>query len=202
MPDFRIKITGSTPLLMHSGRLADPLDKATKALKAAGKKPARTRTDEDFEEMARLEFVGSAYYDPDLGPFVPGENIERCLLDAARLSRQGKLIERGVLVTSDVNPLAYKGPRDLAGLWDDEQFRLIRGVRNPGQSGRVMRCRPIFPHWSVDALGTYDPSIIDLAPLQEIAEIAGRLIGLGDWRPRYGRFAATITTAGAARAAA
>jgi hypothetical protein len=195
VPDFRMKLVGEAALVMHSGRLADPLDPAAKALKVAAKKPAKSRTDEDLEELARLEWVGGAYHDPDLGPYVPGENVERCLLDAARLTRQGKLIERGVLIMSDTNPLAYSGPRDLAGLWADERFRLVRGVRNPGQSGRVMRCRPVFHRWTLDALGTFDASLIDAGPLQEIASTAGRLIGLGDWRPRYGRFTATITLA-------
>jgi hypothetical protein len=188
-----MKLAGEAALVMHNGRLADPLDPATKALKVASKKPGKTRTDEDLEELAHLEWLGGIYHDPDLGPYVPGENVERCLLDAARLTRQGKLIERGVLITSDVNPLAYSGPRDLDGLWADERFRLVRGVRNPGQSGRVMRCRPVFARWSLDALGTFDASLIDVGPLQEIASAAGRLIGQGDWRPRYGRFTATIT---------
>lgn len=195
MPDFRIELVGTSALLMHSGRLADPLDPATRALKTASKKPARTRTDEDLEELARLEWVGSAYWDKDLGPYIPGENIERCLLDAARLSRQGKLIERGLLITSDVNAVAYRGPRTLDGLWADEQFRLVKGVRNPGQSGRVMRCRPVFRRWSLEATGTFAADIIDLAPLREIAVTAGRLIGLGDWRPRHGRFTATVAAA-------
>jgi hypothetical protein len=37
--------------------------------------------------------------------------------------------------------------------------------------------------------------VIDLAELVSIAETAGHLIGLGDWRPRFGRFTATVTRA-------
>jgi hypothetical protein len=186
--DFRITIEGTTSLLMHNARLANPLDPAAKALKRLTGK--RNKTDDDHAEIARLEHVGSLYHDPNIGPYIPGENVWRCLYDAAKKSKRGPKMKEGVFIKSDTNPLAYTGPRDIDGLWKDENFRLLASAK-VGQQ-RVMRCRPMFRQWRTDALGVIDTNVIDLAEVEAIAETAGQLIGLGDWRPRYGRFTATV----------
>lgn len=191
MTDFRIEITGIRPLLMKNGRLADPMDPATKALKAASKKPSAKRTDDDLIELAHLEWIGSLYWDDEVGPYIPGDNAHACLLEAARLQREGKYIERGLLIKHDVNPLSYNGgSRDLDALWGDENYRLIKGIKMG--NARIMRCRPMFRQWSVNFEGTTDPTIIDFDVLADIVERAGRMVGLGDWRPRYGRFEANL----------
>lgn len=173
---------------MHNARLSNPLDEIAKAMKRISSK--RVKTEEDYEEMARLEHAGGLYLDPDVGPYVPGQNFERCLVDAARITKAGKKIERGVFVETDVNPLAYDGPRDRDGLWKDENFRHAASVK-VGMV-RVTRTRPQFRAWRVDAEGMFDPAVINLTELQEIAGTAGRMIGLGDWRPRFGRFEARV----------
>lgn len=191
MINFRITLTGTAPLLMHSSRLADPLNPATKALKRVTSK--RQKTDDDHEEIARLEHVGSLYLDPDIGPYVPGENIARALVDGAKLSRQGVKITRGVFISTDVNPLSYNGPRDAEGLWANENFRHMASVKVG--TARTMRCRPVFREWTTEAEGILDPNIIDLADLEGVAITAGQVVGLGDWRPRFGRFIAKVERA-------
>jgi hypothetical protein len=190
MINFRITLTGTAALLMHNSRLADPLDSIVKERKKITGK--RTKTDEDQEELARLEHAGSLYIDPVAGPYIPGQNVERCLVDAARVTKQGVKVTRGVFISTDTNAIGYKGPRDADGLWKDANFRHMASVK-VGQS-RVMRCRPIFNSWAVEADGILDPSILDLAELESILTTAGQMIGLGDWRPRYGRFTATLAT--------
>lgn len=185
---FRITITGTAPMLMHNGRLANPLDPATQALKALTAK--RKKTDDDLIDIARAEFLGGLYIDPDVGPYVPGENIERAILDAAKLTKNGMNVKRGLFIETDVNPIAYHGPRTAEALWADENFRLIRTVRN--QQNRVSRCRPMFTDWRTSAEGTLDESVLDFRTLSAIVEQAGSYVGLGDWRPRYGRFTADL----------
>jgi hypothetical protein len=188
MIKFRISIDSTAELIMHNGRLANPLDPATKALKRATTK--RMKTDEDHEEIARLEHAGSLYLDPDIGPYLPSDNIWRCLYDAAKKHKMGPRIKEGVVFPDAVNPLGYDGPRDPDGLWKDENFRLMHSVKN--QTNRVMRCRPMFREWRAEAEGILDPNILNLQDLSNIAETAGAVIGLGDWRPRYGRFVASV----------
>ncbi|MGC5012541.1 hypothetical protein ACLQ2R_17395 [Streptosporangium sp. DT93] len=189
--DFTITLTGTATLLMHNSRLANPLDPATKALKAVTGK--RGKTDENHEEIARLEHAGSLYYDSDIGPYVPADNIWRALFDAATKTRRGRKIKEGVFITTDINPLAYDGPRTISGLWNDENFRHIASAKVGMR--RIMRCRPQFRAWKCQANGVLDTELLDLAELHEVADTAGSLIGLGDWRPRYGRFTSTIEAA-------
>ena len=187
--DFRITLEGTGPLLMHNARLSNPLDPAAKAIKKVSGK--RNKTDDDHAEMAHLEFIGSLYHDPDAGPYIPADNIWRCLYDAAKKSKRGPKVKEGVLITTDVNPIAgYGGPRDAEKLWADENFRHFASAK-VGQV-RVTRCRPMFRTWKVEAEGILDANVLDFAELEQIAETAGSLIGLGDWRPRFGRFTATV----------
>lgn len=198
MIDFTITLTGTAPLLMHNSRLANPLDPAAKAVKRLTGK--RGKTDDDYEELARVEFAGGLYLDSDIGPYIPSDNIARCIFDSAKLSKMGTKVTRGVFITSEINPLVYKGPRDEQALWD-AGWRHLASVKNPGQSSRVMRCRPWFPEWRVQAEGKLDASVLELDDLVRIADTAGSLIGLGDWRPRFGRFTATVERVTKANAA-
>lgn len=188
MHKFRLTCVGTQPLLTHNARLANPLDEMAKAMKRISGK--RVKTEEDYEELSKFEFWGGLYHDEDLGPFIPGQNFERCLVDAARISKNGKKIERGVFVESNTNPIAYDGPRDLESLWANKNFRHMASVK-VGMS-RVMRTRPYFRDWEVYCEGSFDPTVISLVELQEAAETAGTMIGLGDWRPRFGRFSAKV----------
>jgi hypothetical protein len=189
--NITITLTGTHALLMHNSQLADPLNPFTRKLAEATSK--RKKTFEDHEEVARREWAGGLYYSPNLGPFLPGANIERALLDGARMNRLGKSVERGLFITENECPLAYSGPRDIESLIDDVNHRHMASVKI-GMS-RVMRCRPIFRDWSVSASGELDEAQVSLSDLALIANRAGSLIGLGDWRPRFGRFTATVRAA-------
>lgn len=170
------------PLIVHNGLLADrEYEWSRKLAEVTGK---RKKTDEDHAEVARLEWNGSLYYDDELGPYLPGDNVRRCLLDAARLSKEGKNIERGVLRVSRKNPLQYDGPRTREKMWADERFR-HRAIVKVGMS-KVVRTRPKFVGWSTEITVDYDSSIIDRRDLLRIAEAAGNYIGLCDGRPFFG----------------
>ena len=184
MKNFTLEIKGTNPLLMHSSTLSNPLDEWAKAIKKVSGK--RTKTEDDYEEMANLEFFGGMYFDPEVGPYLPGDNIYRSLWDAAKKTKQGVKVKEGLVITSDLNALQYDGPRTREELWNLPQHRHTASVK-VGMA-RVTRTRPQFPQWSATFEGTFDNSIIDLEDLRGIAETSGRLIGLGDWRPRYGRF--------------
>jgi hypothetical protein len=81
--------------------------------------------------------------------------------------------------------LHYEGPDNLKELWADENFRLRSGVRV--RNARTMRTRPRFPSWSANVTASFLPTLLDRAEVVEFFRIAGSL-GIGDWRPRYGKF--------------
>jgi hypothetical protein len=175
---------------MHSAALADPLNPFSKGIKAI--KQNRRRTEVDEEVAAQLEWQGSLYFDPQIGPFVPGVNLEAMLKESAKRWRKGKDIERGVFVPEEKVQLGYDGPRDLDKLKLDPRFRDVRPARMPSTGARVIRVRPKFPEpWTLAFTVSFEETLIEAATLREIMERAGREIGLGDWRPRYGIFEVT-----------
>lgn len=186
---MKVKITlrGTHGLLCHNARLANPLDPIVRQIKTISSK--RKKTDEDFERIARLEFEGGLYFD-DTGPFIPGANIEKCLVEGARVTKQGKQVERGLFVEDDEVPLIYEGPRSVEDLWANENFRSMMSVKVG--TNRIMRCRPIFKGWLLEATAEVDGGLLNLDSLQAIANDAGSMIGLGDNRPRYGRYEAIV----------
>lgn len=185
---IRLTLDSLTPLLMHNARLSDPLDVITKQLRGVSSK--RTKTEDDQAEMARIEFEGGMYFDEIAGPYVPGVNVHRCLVEGAKLNKLGRHVERGVIVQNDVCALAYDGPRTIEELWEDKNFvsRLSVGVT----TSRVMRTRPQFRKWALEVDLLVDTGQLDLNQFTEIAEKAGSYIGIGDYRPRFGRFSVSV----------
>lgn len=184
-----IELTGRTPLLMHAvAQLANPRDPLSKEIRKLTSK--RTKTDEDQENIARLEFEGGAYMNGH-GPYVPAANLERCLFDAAKLTKQGQQIRRGLIVEED-SDLDYEGPRTVEELWA-KGFHITLPVKVMGRT--TMRCRPMFRDWAVTFSAVLDGEALDLADFVAICERAGRLVGLGDYRPRYGRFSVEVAAA-------
>lgn len=187
-----ITLVGTAPLLMHGNGLADPISDDAKRMKRISAK--RVKTDEDHIAMRRIEFESGLYLDPEAGPFLPGPNIAKALLNAAKIRRQGPKIERGLILVSPVNPLQYDGPRDVSGLWNNPAFRHVAPAKLNGKV-TVMRCRPIFAEWSCTATALINPSVLSIEELAEIASDAGQMIGVGDWRPWHGRFTAAVKAA-------
>jgi hypothetical protein len=169
-------------MLMHNGQLADPMNAFSRALKAITGK--RSKTDADYEEMARIEFLGGLYMGKT-GPVIPPQNVRGMLIHAARKRKEGKLCEAGVFILQN-SELEYDGPRNADALWEDESFR-DRAIVVVGRN-RVARTRPIFNEWVAKVKVTYDDDVLNEGQLDEWFSIAGSIIGQGDYRPLYGRF--------------
>lgn len=184
----RIELTGTAPLLMHNIRLANPLDPYARQMKEISGK--RKKTDEDHARLADLEYRGGLYLDADGAPALPGANIEKSLIEGGRITKQGKQVERGLLVTDMECPILYDGPHTEDGLVADANFRSVLAVK-VGTS-RIMRTRPMFRHWAISADAELDAGLLNLETFQSICDDAGQMAGLGDYRPRHGRYTAKV----------
>lgn len=190
MDTINVTITGTAPLLLHNGRMANPLDEYAQELKGITSKPGRQKTEDDYIAMMRIEFLGSLYYDKTHGVYIPAENIESCGFDGAKLSRRGQLFKQGVSCLDTHHPLVYEGPRKPEQLWDLKEFRDVRRVRL-SKTSSMMRCRPRFDNWSVSFVLNYYPEIIDPDAIRTSFDDAGQRIGLGDYHMRFGKFEVT-----------
>lgn len=181
-----LKLTGVTPLIVHSGQLADPLNKFSKAIKQVSSK--RKKVDADYEEMARLEFLGGLYL-RESRPCMPSVALEAMMISAAKKVKRGMDFKSGLMI--DDSPfIEYDGPTDPNALWEDERFRIVAGVKVG--TARVMRTRPQFPEWSLQFTVSYIDQLLDRRTVEEVAIIAGWQIGLCEWRPKFGRFKADV----------
>lgn len=184
MQQIAIKITGKAPLLMHSDRFADPLNPLTKAHKELTGK--RKKTDEDHTAIARSEFIGACYWRAPVGFYIPGQNFDSCLIAAAKLQKLGVKFKQGVQVLEDELPLEGIKPKRPEDLWEEPDYRDCRGVK-VGQA-KVMRYRPIFRRWSCKATIVINDDVVNVSDVKKAIADAGALIGVGDYRPRFGRF--------------
>lgn len=185
MKEITTTWTGIRPLVMHNGELANPVGRFSRAIKEISGK--RKKTEADFEAMARLEFEGGLYWDEQEGAVVPSDCLEACIQGGAKKSKLGKDVQAAVFVRDAVVVLRYDGPRSIDKMYSDRRFVLQKGVKVT--TSRIIRTRPMFPTgWSVTFTLEYDEEIINEAALQRAMRDAGALVGLGDWRPKFGRF--------------
>lgn len=184
MDQLKITMTGSTALIMHNGRLANPLDPLSKKMKEIT--PKRKKTEDDYIAMMEIEFEAGLYFDEKIGPYIPDTNLESMLNEAARKVRQGKDVKESLSVVDAKMPLIYKGPRDIPGMWKASMYDVRRVTVGAGST--VMRCRPIFFPWSVKVSIAYDASVINRDSLLSWLTIAGTRTGFMDNRPKFGKF--------------
>lgn len=182
------RVEGRMPLLMHATRpdVTDPLVREMESLTSKRKK-----TIDDQQRVQRLDWQMGLYHDGD-APYIPAKNVMEAMRHAATKWKLGTAVYQngGVQILDARVPLIYDGPRDIDGLWD-AGFRDVQMVRNGGfNAGRVPRCRPRFDEWALEWQMLVTPSELDL---DQLGMIMGRVrnIGLGDYRPLFGRLNVT-----------
>ena len=66
----------------------------------------------------------------------------------------------------------------------------IRAVRV--QKARIVRQRPMFSRWALSFTLTITEPQLPGNVVKEIMDYAGRFVGIGDYRPKFGRFQITL----------
>lgn len=196
MKTITAKLTGIRPLLMHNAAMIDPDNQSVLEIETLKRELKKAKKDdvEGKEKIRRrieeAEWLGSLYYDSKVGLIIPGDNLFACIVSAAKKTKCGKQAEQGIVPIEDA-PLSTKcKTTDLAALYKNPEFSLRFPVRIPPKTGsRVMKVRPMVPTgWSLTITIEFDETVLPVADLKEALETAGSLIGLGDWRPKFGRF--------------
>lgn len=195
MKTLKLRFTGIRPLILHNGLMADPTNEWVMANKKITAKKNK-KTDTDCLDIAYNEWMGSLYMGTDGGLVMPTDNIERCLQDGGKKSRIGKDIQAGVFCDA-AQEIKIEHPeidgKSLGELYNDERGRFIlrKGVKV--QLSRVIRVRPLIPAgWVLNVSLEYDEGLVSERNLIQAAHDAGASCGLGDWRPKYGRFSVEV----------
>jgi len=145
--------------------------------------PLEKRTPEEQAEIA-------AYRTPAGALYVPGEALRQALIRAAVYSKgKGRAsLQKPLAACVTVEP-------EYLELGTDEYTIDSRSVVMPSTKGRVMRYRPRFDEWNIQATIGFDPALVTEKQLREIVDNAGSRVGILDWRPDrkgpMGRFVVT-----------
>lgn len=135
--------------------------------------------------MARLEFYGGLYYSENSGVILPTKVLEATIHYGARKFKEGPLTKSGVAVMNHAK-LLFEGPQTVDEMWEDGRFTSQEMV--VVQRARILRTRPMFKNWAAEIEVSYEDTVCDKAQVHKWLVKAGQVVGMCDYRPRYGRF--------------
>jgi len=179
-----LRLKGVSPLILHNGDMADPLNPSTKRMKKFSGK--RDKTEADYDEMAKIEWEGGLYVNDKDRIVVRSTCIEATLISGAKKKKKGEQFKSGIRLEDNPELIIPDPYVKYDDLWGNPKYRLTCGVRV--QRNRIMRTRPIFPDWELNVTVVYIDSILNKVDVIDVAKLAGAIVGMCDWRPKYGRF--------------
>jgi hypothetical protein len=173
-----VTIEGVSKMLMHR------YDCEAVAAKGKAAKGSAEKKSDNIESYV--------YRDDDGNLCVPAENLHACLATSAksfqdpRSSRKSAmdLFKAGILVLPDLLMLKRPDGEPYA-TWDFTDTRRVVVSQSA-----VSRTRPgVEPGWRLDAdIQVLVPDLIGMPLLRDVLANAGAVVGLCDFRPRFGRF--------------
>lgn len=205
-------IEGDIDLVTSNGAQANPRGELALAAAPYKKKKGNNRTENDDNIIHALNWLGALYLthqvkaaiDEDEGvvhisnigkdkalPGIPGDALFKCFYLGAKKSAKGPVFLPGCLFEDGVVfPIRHKGSKDLNELFVQTKPDAFADYRLVGMSGgaKILRCRPRFKYWQLTFDINYRPEVIDEKTITKAIENAGALIGLCEWRPRWGLF--------------
>ena len=173
-----ISVTGSAALLFHRWSV-DGVEAKAKAAKGS-----KAKKEDDIESYVYRTSEGTLA--------IPAEYFRMSIINAAKYKQDPRsprksamdLFKAGVVVLEELCDLGVKD-------WDYLDRRRVTVQRNG-----ITRCRPAMNSgWKATAhLQVLLPEYISPMLLNETVQAAGRLVGVGDFRPTFGRFQVTKFT--------
>jgi len=176
-----VKIVGSADLLLH-GWSCESVEAKGKA-----KKGSETKKTDDLESYVRRNEDGLIC--------LPAEYVRMSVINAAKFRQDPRsprksamdLFKAGVVSLSPLSPIVNREGKTTPD-WD-----FLHKCRVQIQRNGITRTRPAFHEgWSCEmSLMVNLPGYINESDLLETLTMAGKVIGVGDFRPTYGRFQVT-----------
>lgn len=167
-----VSVEGAADMLFHRWN-CESVEAKSKAAKNS-----KAKKEDDIESYVWRNEAGELC--------IPGEYFRQSIIHAAKFKQDPRsprksamdLFKAGVV---SLMPVATLGTKD----WDYLDTRRVT-VQRAG----VNRTRPAMRQgWSVDLdFQILTPEYIDSVLFQDVLNTAGRLVGVGDFRPTYGRF--------------
>lgn len=188
---YRIRINGISPIIHHNGTAGlDTRSPVSREIAAIAAKRAGNRTPADDDRLRELECQRSLWLDESGAPTIPAGAIRAAIEGGARKRKQGPQVRGGMVVLKTTFTYDFERYGETV---DELGKRVQFVVPVVVQRNRLLRTRAKFDlPWACLFEVDVDEELVGESQLLEWLDIAGRQIGLGDWRPEksgvYGRF--------------
>jgi hypothetical protein len=165
-------IEGTAAFLFHRWSV-DGVEAKSKAAKGS-----RAKKEDDLESYVYRAEDGSLA--------IPTEYVRMAMIGAAKYKQDPRSPRKSAM---DLFKAGIAGLHELCSVgkseWDYIDRRRVMVQRNG-----ITRCRPALASgWKIDlAIQVLLPEYIQPALVNEVLQSAGRLVGVGDFRPTHGRF--------------
>lgn len=189
MKNLRVTWKGFAPLIMHSCQCVNPLHPIAREMKKYTSKKSAL-TEEELLKLSDLEWEAGAYWNDEIGLYIPAENVEATIRNGAKVNKKGKDIEKYVTVPELYIPFNYGENLTKEELIKRYEYRDTRIMKV--QRSRILRTRPRFDQWNIVFILSYNEEKINIDTIVNAMEYAGSYVGLCDSRPKYGKFVVTI----------
>lgn len=168
----KVTVQGTSDILFHRWNCEEVAEKAAAA------KGSKTKKIDNVESYVyRLEDGGLA---------IPGEYLRMSIVNAAKFRQDPRSPRKSAmdLFKAAIVPLTILAPLGVKA-WDYEDRR-----RAVIQRQGINRVRPALrAGWKASfELMVNLPEYVSPTTLNEVIQAAGKFVGLGDFRPTYGRF--------------
>ncbi len=170
-----ISIVGTAPFLFHRWSVEAVAEKARAA------KGSKAKKSDDLESYVYRNQQGELC--------IPGEYLRMAIINAARFRQDPRSPRKSAI---DLFKAAIV-PLELFCSLGTPDWSYIDQRRVMVQRNAITRSRPAMDTgWKIECLiQCLLPEYIPSDMLNDVVQNAGRLIGLGDFRPTYGRFQVT-----------
>lgn len=216
MSDYNFTLTGTSPLLMHADNIeaADIVEKWRKNPKNKG---VSRRGD---DRSPAWTWQSYCYFDTKGILSIPGDCVQSALNEAGgkmtAIQGKGSLkrsVAAGILIPTEFLSFRFDGRSvsitqidEVRELEFDRQKAAMRKIGFDLHAKRAkigkqkhVRVRPRFENWTVTGSIEVLLPEFKLETIQELFDIAGSRIGIGDWRPNsptspgsFGKFSAVV----------
>lgn len=176
-----VEIISDTPMLIHNGRTANPLDDFSKAMKAITSK--RKKTEEDLEKLMDIQWEASLYWNDQIGLYMPVENLLAALLKACKKHKMGPMVGGFVFTEKLGFPIITKNHDNFEALKADKENKFVKAVTI--QRSKTLACRPIFNEWKINFDFIVDLSVLIESDVTMILNTMQNRVGLGVWTPSH-----------------
>lgn len=205
LKDLTVRIKGTRDMLLHSSAGMNPRNPILQAIKPLQGRRGKSKTEIVVESIEKADWLGSGIWNEEgkswlegeefkfegyKDPVLPCEYLCRATQVAATSTRSGTKVKQALSegLSGDAT-LVYEGPTNAEEMWNDYQCRFIDCRSVVVNRARIMRNRLRIPAgWEATLDLTLDTSILDIEELKTYITDAGRRVGVGDYRPKFGRF--------------